>query len=50
MSLLPETVYESAEILINKLNESLKNANIDTNRIQYGLSQWQKGDDVNMFT
>lgn len=47
--LLPETVYESAEILVEKLNNSLKNAAKDVKHIRYGLSQWQKGDDVEMF-
>ncbi len=47
--LLPETVYESAEILIKKLNSNLQNIAIDLKHINYGLSQWQKGDDVKMF-
>ena len=47
--LLPETVYESAEILVKKLNSSLKNVAQDVKHISYGLSQWQKGDDVEMF-
>ncbi len=47
--LLPETVYESAETLIKKLNTSLKNIAMDVKDIRYGLSQWQKGDDVTMF-
>ncbi len=47
--LLPETVYESAEVLVKKLNTSLKNASIDVSKINYGLSQWQRGDDVKMF-
>lgn len=47
--LLPETIYESAEVLVKKLNISLKNAAIDVNTINYGLSQWQRGDDVKMF-
>ncbi len=47
--LLPETVYESAETLIQKLNTSLKNIAMDVKDIRYGLSQWRKGDDVTMF-
>ncbi len=47
--LLPETVYESAETLIKKLNNSLQNVAMDVKDIHYGLSQWQKGDDVSMF-
>lgn len=47
--LLPETVYESAEILIKKLNNSLQNITMDVKHISYGLSQWQKGDDVKLF-
>ncbi|MCU7799718.1 MAG: diguanylate cyclase [gamma proteobacterium symbiont of Lucinoma myriamae] len=47
--LLPETVYESAEVLIRKINDRLCNMTIDTQHISYGISQWQKGDDVNMF-
>jgi diguanylate cyclase (GGDEF)-like protein len=47
--LLPETVYESAEILIKKLNKSMQDASMDVAHINYGLSQWQKGDDVQMF-
>lgn len=47
--LLPETVYESAEILIKKLNGSLQNIARDVKHISYGLSEWQKGDDVEMF-
>jgi len=47
--LLPETSYESAEILIKKLNDGLKNVAMDVMHIKYGLSQWQKGDDVKMF-
>lgn len=47
--LLPETVYESAEVLIRKINDRLRNITIDAQHIFYGISQWQKGDDVNMF-
>lgn len=47
--LLPETVYESAEVLIRKINDRLCNMTIDAQHISYGISQWQKGDDVNMF-
>ena len=47
--LLPETVYESAEVLIRKINDRLRNIAIDAQHIFYGISQWQKGDDVNMF-
>ncbi len=47
--LLPETVYESAEVLIKKLNNNLQNAAMDVKHIKYGISQWQKGDDVTMF-
>ncbi len=47
--LLPETVYESAEVLIRKINDRLQNVAIDARHISYGISQWQKGDDVKMF-
>ncbi len=47
--LLPETVYESAEVLIKKLSEGMENVALNAKHIQYGLSQWQKGDDVQMF-
>jgi len=47
--LLPETTYESAETLVKKLNSSLKKASLDSITISYGISQWQKGDDVQLF-
>ncbi|MCU7940541.1 MAG: diguanylate cyclase [gamma proteobacterium symbiont of Bathyaustriella thionipta] len=47
--LLPETVYESAEVLIKKINERIQNAALDSRHISYGISQWQKGDDVKLF-
>lgn len=47
--LLPETVYESAEVLIRKINDRMHNMTIDAKHISYGISQWQKGDDVEMF-
>jgi GGDEF domain-containing protein len=47
--LLPETDYDSAKVLLNKLNQGLKNAAIDIQAITYGVSQWRKGDDVNLF-
>ncbi len=47
--LLPETVYDSAEVLVNKLKERLKSVAADKIDISYGISQWQKGDDVRLF-
>ena len=47
--LLPETAFNSAETLINKLNTSLQYVNLDEQYFSYGISQWQKGDDVTMF-
>lgn len=47
--LLPETDYESAKVLIKKLDEGMNNVAPNTQHIRYGLSQWQKGDDVLMF-
>lgn len=47
--LLPETKYEAAETLVKKLHNSLKNAALDSISIAYGISQWQKGDDVQLF-
>ncbi len=47
--LFPETVYESAEVLVNKLKEHLQSVAADKIDISYGISQWQKGDDVRLF-
>ena len=47
--LLPETVYESAEVLVNKLKDRLQSVAADKIDISYGISQWQKGDDVRLF-
>ncbi|MCW8931815.1 MAG: PAS domain-containing protein [Gammaproteobacteria bacterium] len=47
--LLPETAYQSAEVLIKKLNESMHNVALDAKHIKYGISQWKKGDDIQMF-
>ncbi|MCP3853089.1 MAG: diguanylate cyclase [Gammaproteobacteria bacterium] len=47
--LLPETTYESAEVLIGKLNAAIQNIAIEPGFVTYGISQWQKGDDVRMF-
>ncbi len=47
--LLPETTYESAEVLIGKLNAAIQNITIEPGFMTYGISQWQKGDDVRMF-
>ena len=47
--LLPETQYESAEILVKKLNSNLQQFSSDIRKISFGISQWQKGDDVQLF-
>ncbi len=47
--LLPETGYHSAETLVDKLNKNMQHISMDTKHISYGISQWEKGDDVNMF-
>ncbi len=47
--LLPETVYASAEVLVRKLNKRLQSIASDKIDISYGISQWQKGDDVRLF-
>ena len=47
--LLPETIYESAKVLISKINEKIHSVTMDSSYISYGISQWQKGDDVKMF-
>jgi len=47
--LLPETVYDSAQVLIEKINDRIHNVTHDAEHISYGISQWQKGDDVKMF-
>ena len=47
--LLPETDMASAEVLVKKLNSSLRDASIDIGNISFGISQWQKGDDVQLF-
>lgn len=47
--LLPETVYESAEVLVKKLKQRLQSLAVDKIDISYGISQWQKGDDVRLF-
>ncbi|MDX2506531.1 MAG: diguanylate cyclase [Gammaproteobacteria bacterium] len=47
--LLPETDLESAEVLVKKLKSSIHNVALDTIHVTYGISQWQKGDDVRLF-
>ena len=47
--LLPETDAESAKILVQKLKNNINNAAPDTINISYGISQWSKGDDVQLF-
>ena len=47
--LLPETDAESAKILVQKLKNNINNAAPDTIDISYGISQWSKGDDVQLF-
>jgi len=47
--LLPETNHQSAQILINKLNKNIQNISLNSDYISYGISQWKKGDDVNLF-
>lgn len=47
--LLPETDVGSAEILVKKLNHSLHEFSSDISKISFGMSQWQKGDDVQLF-
>ena len=50
MLIMPETQEQAASELRGKISERLNNISADDNYellIEYGMTQWRKGDDVN---